>query len=108
MCNSDSYLIVVPSTPIVDHISSTSTSIIIVWSKEKGDFVKGFNVTAAYAGPCIDVYSETQIIDSSSTQYNLTDLQEYSNYTLAISAFNDNGSSLPQIIHTTTKPSGEW
>ena len=63
---------------------------------------------ATYTGPCTDFTNVTHItnLHSSTRKFNITGLQEYSNYSIAITAFNDAGSSSFKIANITSKPSG--
>ena len=100
----------VPSAPTVlaTRNNSTSTSFLLVWSQQSEDFIKGFNVTVTYSGPCHDFSDITQITLSNSSlrEFHILGLQEYSNYSIAIAAFNDNGSSSQSILNITTHSSG--
>lgn len=101
----------VPSTPKVIDTNSTSSSIYLAWSQQPDDFIKWTNVTAVYTGPCSELHSvihntSFNSSSSSSRQFNLTGLEEYSNYSVRVEAFNDAGSNFSQVVNITTKSSG--
>ena len=99
-------LLSVPSAPVVSIRGSTSTSIFLSWSSQQNDFIKGFNITATYTGPCNTRDSYTRrSLHFSKREFNITGLQEYSNYSIVVSAFNDAGSNFSQIQHITTNSS---
>ena len=84
--------------------SSISTSIYLAWSLQPEEIIKWIIVTATYTGPCVDLYSVTHItsLNSSSRQFNLTGLEEHSNYSIIVTAVNDAGSNLSQVVNVTT------
>lgn len=100
----------VPSAPTVLFTNSNNalTSFLLVWSQQPEDFIKGFNLTVTYSGPCRDFsdISQMTLSNSSLREFHILELQEYSNYSIAIAAFNDNGSSSQSIINITTHSSG--
>ena len=85
----------------------TSTGIGLTWFQEADDFIKGFIVTATYVGPCIDFNNVTHIFSylPLTGQANITGLQEFSNYSIVITAFNDAGNSSSQTTITTNSSS---
>ena len=88
----------------------TSTGIDLRWCQEAHDFIKGFTIRATYMGPCNDFSNTTSNNSSHSAltrQANIAGLQEFSNYSIVIIAFNDAGNSLSQI-NITTYSSGKW
>ena len=101
-------LILVPSAPELKNISTTRVSILLRWSQQPDDFIKGFTIIANYTGPCNDYYNITNntMLDPSTKQINITGLQEYSNYTIEVSAFNDAGSNVSRRVNVTTESSG--
>ena len=89
---------------------STSTSIYLAWSQQPDDFIKRVNITAAYTGPCANLYSviHNTSLSNSTRQFNLTGLEEYSNYSIIVTAVNDAGSNLSQVLNITTRSSGKF
>ena len=86
----------------------TMTSVYVTWSQRLDDFIKGFNITSVYMGSCSLNYKNTinRNLNSSTRQYNITDLQKNSNYSITITAFNDGGQNSSKVLSTITKPSG--
>ena len=100
----------VPSAPKVlsTRNNSASTSFHLVWTQQPEDFIKGFNLAVTYSGPCRDFsdISQMTLSNSSLREFHILNLQEYSNYSIAIAAFNDNGRSSQSILNITTHSSG--
>lgn len=91
-------------------IATTSTSLLVKWSQHSEDFITGFNISATYVGPCDDYrnhrLSKLTNLNASTREMNITDLQEHSNYSILITAFNSNGSSPAPPITAVTEDSG--
>ena len=85
---------------MTENISSTGIS--LTWSQKADDFIKGFIFTTTYMGPCSDFKNMTHNLFSPFTrQANIAGLQEFSNYSIVITAFNDAGNSTSQTTITT-------
>ena len=92
---------------MLDEIQTTATSIHVAWSQQSDDFIKGFNVTANYTGPCRDFASIILVnIPSTMREVNIASLQEHSNYTIVITAFNDAEANFSRIENVQTGSSG--
>lgn len=84
----------------------TTTGIGLTWSQQVQDFIKGFNVTITYTGPCNDFQNVTHnVLHPSIRQAYIVGLQEYSTYSIVITPFNDGGYSSFQISITTNNSS---
>ena len=87
--------------------TKTSKSLFLSWSQLHDDFIKGFNVTATYVGPCdrSDATADftMDLLPPSSRQLNITGLNEHSNYSVVITAFNNarNNNATQQIFAMT-------
>ena len=83
------------------------TSIYVTWSQRLEDFIKGFNITSVYMGSCSLDYENTinGNLNSSTRQYNITDLQENSNYSIIITVFNDGGHNSSKVLSIITNSS---
>ena len=91
---------------MIEHI--TPTEIGLTWSQEAYDFIKGFAITATYIGPCIDYNDTTNTsLTALTRRANIRDLQEFSHYSIVITAFNDAGSNSSQV-NITTNSSGKY
>lgn len=97
-----------PSPPsiVTENVTATSTMVSLSWFQLKDDFIKGFNLTLSYTGPCTKLYSNTTKLHPFERNVTLSRLQEYSRYSIVISAFNDVGSNLSQVINFITESSG--
>ena len=86
----------------------TMTSIYVTWSQRLDDFIKGFNITSVYMSSCSLNYENiiNQNLNSSTRKYNITDLQENSNYSITITAFNDGGQNSSEVLSIITNSSG--
>ena len=84
------------------------TSAYVTWSQKSDDFVKGFNITLVYMGSCSNYENITINSDTNPSKrtFHFTDLQENSNYSIIIVAFNDGGMNSSKVLNITTKPSG--
>ena len=98
-----------PSAPDINHTATiiAMTSIDIRWSQKSDDFIKGFNITSVYMGPCANYKNETSSSDlhPSIRQFYIEGLQENSEYFVTITAYNDRGDN-SSLLNITTKPSG--
>ena len=113
-CDNYAYLFsTAPSAPKFNDmtsISTTMTSIYVIWSQRQDDFVKGFNITSTYMGSCANYKNTTHIsiLDPSTRKLNITDLQENSNYSITITAYNDRGKNSSKFMTISTNSSGIW
>ena len=100
---------IAPSAPeFHDMELVTITSVYVTWSQKSDDFIKGFNITSVYIGSCSNYENTTINSDTNPSKraFNVTDLQENSNYSIIIVAFNDGGMNSSKVLNITTKPSG--
>ena len=98
-----------PSAPniMLDEIRTTLTSIHVAWSQQSDDFIKGFTITANYTGPCRDFASTVPVnVSPTKREVDITSLQEHSNYTIVITAFNDAEANFSRIENVQTRSSG--
>lgn len=101
---------IAPSAPDINHTATdiAMTSVCIRWSQKSDDFIKGFNITSVYMGPCTDYRNMTNNIsnlNASTRQIDIKGLQENGKYFIKITAYNDKGDSF-SLLNITTKPSG--
>lgn len=93
------YLVQAPPPPIISLLPLNSTSVRFSWMQANDvDEVDNITIEYSYAGPC--TCSDQERCQSSSfitdTSIIFSNLQEYSQYSFKITAFNKAGSS-PQI-----------
>ena len=90
--------------------TKTSKSLFVSWSQLPDDFIKGFNVTATYVGPCDSSNAAADftmnLLHPSLRQLNITGLNEHSNYSVVITAFNKARNNATERIFATTGQSG--
>ena len=71
-------------------------SILITWSQATEDIVQNYEISYAYDGPCPNVtVSASVTLDSTTTSYNImvSDLEEFSTYTITVTAINPAGTT---------------
>ena len=90
--------------------NKTSKSLFVSWSQLPDDFIKGFNVTVIYVGPCDKSHAaadfKMRFLDPSLRWLNITGLNEHSNYSVVITAFNKARNNATERIFATTGQSG--
>ena len=94
------------------------TNVSISWMQDSQDTYDNFTVSYTYDGPCIISGTNTTDLTIQNNaeadvfyQHTITDLQEFSNYTLTVYAVNSAGRSLPTSSNTVkfrTKPEGKF
>ena len=97
-----------PSTPTVTlAVSQSSTSITLTWTQPEGEIVNSFELAFSYQGPC-DRFTQanTTTVNGTTRQYTLTGLQQFSTYTINITAANDGGRSAVTSQSVTTRVAG--
>ena len=97
-----------PSTPTVTAaVSQSPTSLNLNWTQPEGEIIDSFEIVFSYQGPC-DSFTHTSTItaDGTTRQYTLTGLQEFSTYTVNITAANDGGRSAVTSHNVTTRADG--
>ena len=65
-----------------------------------------YEVTFSYQGPCAFTDSDNITVMSASRSRTLTGLQEFSSYTVSVTAVNDGGRSTPRTQTVTTMSAG--
>lgn len=93
------------------------TTVLISWMQDSRDTYNNFTISYTYDGPCsINGITTTDLTTQSNAwdeiyQYTITDLQEFSNYTLIVYAVTSAGRSLPTSSNTVkfrTKSEGKF
>jgi len=75
-------------------VSQSPTSINLTWTQLEGDVVDSYELSFSYQGPCSGFnHTKTTTVDGTTRQYTLTELQEFSNYTVTVVAVNGAGRS---------------
>ena len=78
-----------------------STSIHLSWTQQDDDYIESFEITYSYQGPCVPAPSNMTLQDITTRVYNVTELEEFSNYSISITAVNRAGSSQTTIAAKT-------
>ena len=88
-------------------VSQFPTSITLNWTQPEGEIIDSFELVFSYQGPC-DGFTHTSTITVNGTtrQYTLTGLQEFSTYTVNITAANVGGRSAVTSQSVTTRADG--
>ena len=103
-------LVAVPSkAPNVTSISITATSISISWMIPNDSVVVKYVVMweKGASNKCNDVDKNSTTVTNASTSYNITGLEEWSNYTITLTASNSAGNTINNSITVTTNEAGE-
>lgn len=85
----------------------TPTSITVMWSQTAGEIGTTYTLSYTYQGPCSGGGSGGNVSIGTAIQYTITGLQEFSPYTLTLTASNGGGSSLPASVMVKTSSTGE-
>jgi len=89
-------------------VSQLSTSITFNWTQPVGETVDNYEITVSYQGPCSGFTStNTVIVDGATREQTLTGLQEFSTYTIDITAVNCGGRSETTSQNVTTAAAGK-
>ena len=87
-----------------------STSTTITWTQPDGDVVDSYEVTYSYQGPCaFDVPVPSialTVLDNTTREYTVTGLEEFSDYTITITAVKGTGRSDAAIATARTISAG--
>ena len=97
-----------PSTPTVTMaVSQSPKSTTLTWTQPEGEIVNSFELFFSYQRPCNRfTHSSTITVDGTTRQYTLTGLQEFSAYTINITAANVGGRSAVTSQSVTTRAAG--
>ena len=74
-------------------VSQSPTSITLTWTQPEGEIVNSYEMVFSYQGPCDFTHTNIITVNSTTRQYTLTGLQEFSTYTVNITAVNVGGRS---------------
>jgi len=71
------------------------------------DFVRSYEIVFSYQGPCSGfTHTNTTTVEGTSRNYTLSGLQEFSNYTVSVTAVNDAGNATATTEVITTLDAG--
>ena len=104
------YTVALPNTPTnLIYSSQSPTSITLSWDQPAGDAVDRYHIVYTYQGGCSD-YTQPEnmaiVNDGTAREYTLQNLQEFSDYSIKITAVNDAGQSMQTILAVTTRLTG--
>ena len=86
-----------------------STSIHLSWTQQDDDYIESFEITHSYQGPCSPgdpALFNMSLHDNTTWEYNVTGLEEFSNYIISITAVNRAGRSQTANIAAETLTTG--
>ncbi len=98
-----------PSAPVIAVIAGT-TSLTFSWTQPEGEIVSHYVIAASYVGDCPEIDNAFPEVSSSNfpnSAFSITNLEEYSNYSLSVSTVNDAGSSETSTLVATTLSTGK-
>ena len=86
--------------------SNGHTWLHLTWTQHENDVVTGYQLSYSYTGSC-DYSPDDVSIGSIQREYNITSLEEYSEYSITLIAMNETGRSPPFEGTFTTEQSGK-
>jgi len=82
--------------------SLSPTSVNLTWIQPVEDIVSSYEIVFSYQGPCSGfTHTSTTTVEGTSRNYTLSGLQEFSNYTVSVTAVNDAGNGTDTVRATT-------
>ncbi len=90
-------------------IAGTS-SLTFAWPPPEGEIIAHYDIVATYVGDCPEIgslFTGNSASNFLRTTVEFTDLQEFSNYSLSVTAVNGSESSETSTLVVTTLPAGE-
>ena len=95
-----------PSSPTIVMTTPQSTSIMFTWTQPDGNVVISYEIAYSYHGSCTGLpVAQNFIVNGGTREYTVLGLQEFSEYTITLTAVNRAGSNLDSRT-LTTLPSG--
>ncbi len=101
--------VVIPSSPLISTLQTSSTSITITWTQTTGDVVDSYTISYSFMViGCGGVSGSTGTnnimgIDGSTRMYTLSGVEEYTEFTITLTAVNGAGStSVSRVVYTGT------
>ena len=86
--------------------AQSSTSVALTWTPVIGEQVDSYEIMFSYQGPCRGItLTNTTTVGAASRSHTQTGLQEFSNYTVGVTAVNSGGNGT-QTQMVTTMSSG--
>jgi len=87
--------------------SLSPTTINLTWTQPVEDIVSSYGIVFSYQGPCSGfTHTNTTTVEGTSRDYTLSGLQEFSNYTVSVTAVNDAGNATDTTEVITTLSAG--
>ncbi len=90
-------------------MTAGTNSLSFAWPPPGGERVAHYEIAASYVGDCPEIAStfpDSSSANFPSTSVQFTDLQEFSSYSLSVTAVNDAGSSESSTLLATTLATG--
>ena len=92
----------------VDMTSVTSTTIPLTWTiASAGSVVNSYEVVWRYDGECSDVRGGRATVAGDMTNYTIEGLEEYITYSITVTATNNVGSAVSEVVTVRTSEAGE-
>ncbi len=91
-------------------MTAETNSLSFAWPPSEDEIVTHYEIAATYVGDCPEIaitFSDSSSTNFPSTSVQFTDLQEFSNYSLSVTAVNDAGSSETSTLVATTLSTGK-
>ena len=85
----------VPHRPNVYNTRHGQNMYLFSWTQPAADNTTSYELVSSYIGPCSYVQTMRYTITGETRSYNITDLQEYSNYSYTLRAVNTTGMGPP-------------
>ncbi len=105
ICGCDS--VQIPSSPLISTLQTTSTSITITWTQTTGDVVDSYTISYSFrvigcdGGSGSTGNKDIMGIDGATRMYTLSGLEEFTEFTITLTAVNEAGStSVSRVVRT--------
>ena len=89
----------------VDMASVTFTTIPVTWSSA-GSVVNNYEIVWRHDGECSDVREGEAAVPGTITSYAIEDLEEYITYSITVTATNNVGSAVSEVVTVRTREAG--
>ena len=96
-------LALIPTSPIVVIQDWSTTFVAVNWTQPSTDIVDSYTIIASVFNGCSNIADHKYNINGSLRVYNLTSLEEFTNYSISLTASNHRGSSSNTTVYQQTE-----
>ena len=95
------FIVPAPDSPVILAPMPQTNSISITWSQTPED-VRSYQISYTYDGPCPNVTGSVPVtLNGTATTYEVSGLEEFSSYTITVTAINPAGMAAASVTDTT-------